>query len=576
MKQKIFTLAFALFATLSASAQLPAGSVAPDFTLKDLNGNTYNLYSLLASGKTVFIDFSAAWCGPCWSYHNTGSLENLYKQHGPAGAANVDASTTNDVMVLFIEGEPTNTRAQLYGPATAGTYATQTQGNWVAGTPYPIIDTDAVTTRAYDAAWNIGYFPTIYMVCRDRLVQEVGTLTTAELYAAAQKGCPTYAPSSTFDAKVVPYSGNNWYFCNAAPTVKFQNYSETNTITAATIKVYSGSTLATTYNWTGSVAPYGIATVAIPTFAATSFGPYKYDVTVTGDTRAANDVSADSLFKVYVAANAGAVPTPVETFESMTSVPFKYGTDGGNGLLTDNTGAMLKVTGSGGAPTTALAFYFYQLSAGTTTEFVYGNFNTQSATNVALDFDLAYTQYTVASPENDKLEILVSTDCGATWSTAWSKSGTTLQTRAADGKVFLPTSAGDWRHESVLLTPYKSANMIVKFKGYSDYGNFAFLDNMKMTPTLSVSNVIAANSVSVYPNPAKEAATLQLTLSKTTQVVVTIMDAAGRTVATVADATMKAGAQTFNIPTATLAAGLYNIAIRTDEGTMTQRLSVVK
>ena len=93
-------LLIALFACLSISssfAQLPNSSIAPDWTLTDLNGTTHNMYSYLDSGYTVFIDFSAVWCGPCWSYHNSGALENLYIDHGPAGYPNVSPTTTNDV-----------------------------------------------------------------------------------------------------------------------------------------------------------------------------------------------------------------------------------------------------------------------------------------------------------------------------------------------------------------------------------------------------------------------------------------------------------------------------------------------
>ena len=60
MKQHM-TLYFLLCAGL-ASAQLPDGSVAPDFTATDLNGEEHNLYSYLDSGYQVILDFSATWC----------------------------------------------------------------------------------------------------------------------------------------------------------------------------------------------------------------------------------------------------------------------------------------------------------------------------------------------------------------------------------------------------------------------------------------------------------------------------------------------------------------------------------
>jgi cytochrome c biogenesis protein CcmG/thiol:disulfide interchange protein DsbE len=56
----------------------PAGKLATDFKLKDLNGRTISLSSL--RGKVVFLNVWATWCGPC--REEMPSIENLYENLG--------------------------------------------------------------------------------------------------------------------------------------------------------------------------------------------------------------------------------------------------------------------------------------------------------------------------------------------------------------------------------------------------------------------------------------------------------------------------------------------------------------
>ncbi len=169
MKKQLLLLVFLMMGWHSAYAQIPDGSIAPDFNATDIRGFSTNLYTVLDSGYTVFLDVSATWCGPCWGYHNSGAFEGLWDQYGPEG--------TNEVRIYFIEGDASTNEACLHGPSGC---VGGTQGDWTAGTLYPIIHTQGPSIAS---SYQINYYPTIYGICPlDKKVYEVGQLPTSGLY----------------------------------------------------------------------------------------------------------------------------------------------------------------------------------------------------------------------------------------------------------------------------------------------------------------------------------------------------------------------------------------------------------
>lgn len=267
-------MATALALATSASAQLPDGSIAPNFTATDIDGNTWTLYDLLDDGYTVVMDISAAWCGPCWSYHNSGALENLYNTYGPG-------TSYDKVMVLFIEGESQNTGAQITG--TSGSGALYSQGDWTVGTPYPIID-DATIADDY----QISYFPTIYTICPNRVLHESGQINTASHWSDVQT-CPEAATG--LNASMLSYDGETIVCGNLNMPVTIQNMGTT-TLSSATINVKQGATTLATYNWSGSLPTYNTASHTFTGVAVTNPAVVTVEVTTSGDA-VAGDNSLD-------------------------------------------------------------------------------------------------------------------------------------------------------------------------------------------------------------------------------------------------------------------------------------------
>lgn len=187
-----FFLGLMLLVCVSLQAQLQNGADAKDFTVTDLNGNTWNLFSLLDEGKVVYLEFSATWCGPCWNYHSAGHLKDVWNERGP--------NATNEAFVIFIEGDLNTNTACLYGPVGC---VGGTQGNWVNGTPFPIVDLNPTNIGIrYD--YQIGYWPTIYAICPQ----------TKKVYLAGQRnktGHYEYMSSCALDANLSGTSDASCY-----------------------------------------------------------------------------------------------------------------------------------------------------------------------------------------------------------------------------------------------------------------------------------------------------------------------------------------------------------------------------
>lgn len=177
-------------------AQLADGTIAPDFTLTDINGNSHNLYTYLNQGKTVFIDFFACHCPSCWAYHNQFELENLNAAHGPSG------TQSQDVIVLAIEYDPNNGTNEFLG------ISGNTQGNWVSGTTYPFINPEGAN-RSVLTDYAVNYYPLIYGICPDKLTVNVGTQTAMQHYAFASACAGTGIGANSNSNDILIYSNNS-------------------------------------------------------------------------------------------------------------------------------------------------------------------------------------------------------------------------------------------------------------------------------------------------------------------------------------------------------------------------------
>jgi PKD repeat protein len=263
------------------------------------------------------------------------------------------------------------------------------------------------------------------------------------------------------------------------------------------------STFATSYSWTFTGGTPSTSTAVNPTVTYNTAGTYA--VTLVATNANGSDTETKNGYITVVASTATALPLN----EGFTTTPF---VPTGWTLVNNNASptSWARSTTVGRAPTAGNSMWFnnFDYNDADDDEVRIKPLIFTGLSSAQMTFDVAYAPYNAAN--FDGLEVLVSTNCGSSFTSVYSKSNTTLATASATTTAFVPTTA-QWRTETIDLTPYVGqANVIIAFKNLSGYGNNLYVDNINVTgvvastpPTPSfttVSSTVCAGQSITYTN----------------------------------------------------------------------------
>lgn len=501
--KKLFTLMLLAGLYVQVSAQLPANSIAPDFTATDINGVEYHLYDIIEQGKPVIMDVSATWCGPCWSYHNAHHLKTVYEQYGPNG--------TNELMVMFVEGDNNTSLECLYGTAgcTGGT-----QGNWVADTPYPIFNNGDIAQ-----AYEIAYYPTVYLICPNHLVKEIGQQNAAALKASAD-ACPD--PVQGVNINAITFGTDYQYGRICGTQVVTPSYlvlnGGTETLTSVVIEVKVNGATVQTLDYTEP----------IPSFMPRMIEFAPIEVTGSAIIRA----TIKSLNGVELA-------TPIvkqKTYQKAKTT------------LTKELTLELKTDGY------AVETY-WELIDDQGNVYAYGG-------NENVGPNGASTGTPTAGPGTYSNNSVV----------------TETVEVPANGCYFLHMvdAYGDGMCDGTntgyfkLFETANTANILTE-------GGCDFADSYNIFGAegiVGVNDLVQEGSFRVFPNPAKDVLRLEFSLQSAAEVQITVTNTLGQVIRTFGTFECVEGSNFQAIPTADLASGMYIVNLRTSEGTVSRTFSV--
>ena len=499
MKKLLRSLAVAALVSGTAFAQLPAGSTAPDFTITDIDGNEHNLYSILDEGKPVLLDLFATWCGPCWSFAETGVFDEFDALYGAAG--------DNSAFTIALEADPSTPVSELSGGGTS-------VGDWTSMIDYPMAD-DASGSIA--DAYALAYYPTIYLICPDRTVTEIGqgpegAYWTVETLAEEVfvNTCPQpveglNAMMQSYNAELVSCGGDK-----IEPIVTILNMG-TEDMTACTINTIIDGSVISSYDWTGSLATFGSAQVTLAELPANTTD-VSFAIVMTGDLNPSDDnmdvsivLATESHAYIHVEVNADFYPV-----ETTWDIKDASGTIVMSGSYEGGTAD----DWNGGGP----------------------------------DADMTHDHF-------------ASLDNGCYTFTAYDAFG--------DGQTGY-SGSGAGTDGSIVVTDGAGTELFNISGGWGSEQSVAFEVNYGVSL-----EEILENTVSIFPNPASNNATVAFNLSSSNEVVIEVINTLGQKVI-VQSLRMNAGENTVKLPVETLTNGLYHVNIKIANEMITEKLNIIK
>ncbi len=354
-----------------------------------------------------------------------------------------------------------------------------------------------------------------------------------------------------------------------------------------------------TKDWTGSLLPGASVDIA---FAVSKIAPGSSvvdyvlsNVNDTKDYNALNNLVAPVTFKVL--SDKAIADGLEESFEG-----YKFGEQPAGTILDNTKGYNISIVNKGinpaltdeiggfGESENSYRFPFYVMSTvGSKVTLIFDKRNLSKMKNLRVVFDRAHVRYTDATTAltNDKLEIIASKDCAATWKPFFNKSGAALATAPpldadpVNGAPRYYPNPGEWVTDtSKIMTGFDGlSDIVIGFRGTSNWGNDLYIDNINIIgdKILGVEENPLEGKITMYPNPATEEITIETAFDHNTTASITVFDVTGRQVAVVANnQEFSAGASKTKWNCNNAPQGVYTIKVRTNEGELVQRVTVIK
>ena len=276
--------------------------------------------------------------------------------------------------------------------------------------------------------------------------------------------------------------------------------------------IFSDSSLyqPTSWNWVFQGGTPGTSTLTNPSVQWTT--PGTYSVSLTASNASGNNTKTKLA---YITISGPSALPFFEGFQATQFVPANWTI---NNIMNDNIFWQRK-TGVGGFGTSTACAMFdnYNLNAPNERDEIRSpRFSFSNVASARLRFDVAYARYDATF--SDTMEVKVSTNCGASWTSIYLKGGTQLSTAPDMTGQFVP-SGNQWRRDSIDISTITAGqgNVMFSFINRGRYGQAIYLDNINLvfpTPTIAIAamGTVCTGAALVFTNTSSGAGSYTWTL----------------------------------------------------------------
>ncbi len=284
------------------------------------------------------------------------------------------------------------------------------------------------------------------------------------------------------------------------PAVTIRNEGS-QTVTSLVINARIDNGAIASFNWTGSLTSLTNTTVTLNKLT-TPTGRHTLTVYITGPGNTSDQLTDNDTLSLSYQYNLP-VSEVAEGFEGGVFPP-----DGWDIVNTDNGIQWQRITGlSNTGSASAMVNNFNYVQKGEKDDLRLPNLALANIDSSFLSFSVAASGTTAVPSQPasyDTLEVLVSGDCGASFNSIYKKWGADLNTRVATSASEFSPSASEWKKDSVNLSPYINAGIIlVAFRSTNGYQNNIYLDDINLRNVI-VNPILKQRGILITPNPARE------------------------------------------------------------------------